>query len=557
MGEGRYRLRIPATGEHPRLYLTSGDLPALRARRGHGLHARIWRNLETSAQWCLGRTPRSAWIAPVTPDPRHENLYDRFYAIMGDLAITEHLAFAYALSGDAEYGRAARDWALASCRAWQREAEAPADGGKAYAVSRLLKGVAVGYDLAFDLLSPDDRDEIRETLTRIGRRYFTEYFSTPEKAGPDFHTHHAIVEFASFGVAALALLGETPDAAGWLDAVIRKFERHLLPHGLAPDGAQVEGATFWASTMQYRLFFMDALRRVTGCDLFGPYGRYMTADPALAGLATTKEPGHSRSHETFLLQPSYGQLDYCAPVLLGLARAYRRPICQHLALWDGSLGSLQQTRYVTPNGEQLLFDLGGYAYVWYDPAVPAEPDESRWSWLFRSVDEAYLRASWTPGGLLAGVRKGELAVHAGGRTVLIGTALQPPDPPAPCVRSVTDTGDAAVLRCDGKDGSALEVVLHRPDRMVIRRILKHPWQWTCHGTPERTGNTLTWDAGAAVRVVAGTLAGWEPEACREEMVVGNGLLALRDPAPTASSRATVHPSEHGEIMLDVRTAGRS
>ncbi|HCQ02554.1 MAG TPA: hypothetical protein DIT99_18535, partial [Candidatus Latescibacteria bacterium] len=81
-----------------------------------------------------------------------------------------------------------------------------------------------------------------------------------------------------------------------------------------------EGATFWASTMQYRLFFMDALKRVTGCDLFTPYRHYMHAEPALAGITVEHRSPLGSCNASFALQPSYGQLDYCAPVLLALAR---------------------------------------------------------------------------------------------------------------------------------------------------------------------------------------------------------------------------------------------
>src|SRR5262249_15801712 len=153
---------------------------------------------------------------------------------------------------------------LASCRAWKREADNAPDGGKAYAVMRLLKGVAVAYDSVYEQFSDAEREEIRATLAAIAQKYYEGYFTTPTITGPRFHTHHAIVEWASLGVTALALLDEVPQAGQWLEVTVKKFEEHLLPTGLAPDGAQTEGATFWASTMQYRLFFMDALRRVTG-----------------------------------------------------------------------------------------------------------------------------------------------------------------------------------------------------------------------------------------------------------------------------------------------------
>ena len=97
---------------HPRLYTTPKELSVLKKRQ-NATYSRILVNLTSSADWCLEQTPRSSWIPPVSPDPIHENLYDRFYAIMGDLAITEHLAFTYALTGEERYGQAAREWLLA------------------------------------------------------------------------------------------------------------------------------------------------------------------------------------------------------------------------------------------------------------------------------------------------------------------------------------------------------------------------------------------------------------------------------------------------------------
>ncbi|NOS68972.1 MAG: DUF4962 domain-containing protein [Verrucomicrobia bacterium] len=538
---------------HPRLYFTTNDLTALRDGRHTGTRAMIWKNLAESADWCLTRTPREKWIAPISPDPRYENLYDRFYAIMGDLAITEHLSFAYALSGDARYGEAARQWVLASCRAWSHEADNKPDGGKAYAVSRLLKGVAVGYDIVYDRFTEVERNEIRETLGRIGHNYFTDYFSTATIAGPGFHTHHAIVEWASFGVTALALLDEVPEAQAWLDTTTRKFEEHLLPNGLAPDGAQTEGSTFWASTMQYRLFYMDALRRVTGKDLYPRFEKQMNADLALASIACLKLPGLDEHHANVVLEPSYGQLDYYAPVLLALAREYRRPIYQHLARWDKSLGSLQHTRYITPHGEELLFELGGYAYVWNDDSLRAKGDEQKLSWHFPSVDEAYARRSWRPGDLLAGIRKAEVVIHAGGQTVLIQPGTTTNAPIGDSIMSMTDNGRRALIRCGTNSISSLEVELDRHgNKIFLRRFGSAAFQFWSQGEPGRAANELRWANGTKLIVREGKLTEWLPEDHSMTLSVGNGLLPLKDPNPKAHSLTTVLPSVGGRVIIEIR-----
>ncbi len=540
---------------HPRLYFTPDELPKLQKLQRSGLHAKIYENLIESADWCLTKTPREKWIAPVSPDPIYENLYDRFYGIMGDLAITEHLAFAYALSEKEKYGEATRQWVLASCRVWQREAEGQPDGGKAYSVSRLLKGIAVGYDLAYDRFSEGERKEIRDILIRVGSLYFQKYFQTPTISGPGFHTHHAVVEWSSFGVLALTLLGETPEAQAWLDATVKKFEEHLLPSGLAPDGAQVEGGSFWASTMQYRLFFMDPLRRVTGRDLFKKYEKQMNADLALASIASKNEPGYHQSYANIVQQPYYAQLDYYAPVLLFLAHEYRRPIFQYLALWDSSLGHIQKTRAITPHGEQLSFELGGYAYIWCDTSVPAKADEKKLSFHFPSTDEAYLRTSWKPDDLLVSVWKGQMIVHAGGRPVLVETAIQEPPTDLP-VQSVDDNGATAIIRCGTNETNRVTIELDRKKHTVtIRRNVAGDWTWWCHGNPVRKNNELRWDKKTTLHFSQGEMVDFDPVGYEPSFATGFNKLKLLDPAPMKFGKIKAKPSSTGEFVLEIKLTG--
>ena len=539
---------------HPRLYFTADHLLHLRRLRPSGPRAQMWTNLIAAADWCLALPLREAWIAPAETDPVYENLYDRFYAIMRDLAVTEHLAFAYALSGDAKYGDAARQWTMAGCRVWRRETEGAPDHFNAYAVSRLLKGLAVGYDMVYDRLSKRERSELRQTLASIADLYFRDYCALPERAGPEFHRHHAIVEFASLGVAALALLGDVPEARTWLDATIVKFERHLLPMGLAPDGAQIEGATFWASTMQYRLLFMDALRRVTGHDLFTKYAKHMNANLALASIATEKYPGWNEPHQTVVLSPSYGQLDYYAPVLLYLAREYREPLYQYLALWDHSLGGIQKTRYTTPNRrEQILFSFGGYAYIWYDPTVAAEPDGEQLSYHFPSVGEAYARASWRPGGLLAGVSPHGVVIHAGGAGVLIESTLNSNGEPETRVDSIEDNGAVAVIRCSKDQQHTATIELARPDRLIMRRkLLAAPWSFWSHRAPMRSGDALHWGDRVELRVIKGRMGDVIRDGFAPPLIVGMGKLKLFDPAPKRYSTVEVEPGKGREAIIEIR-----
>ena len=564
LGAGKTASAEPPLTGHPRLYFTAEQLPA---RRESGVSGDIWKSVVTSAEWCRAQTPRSKWTPTLADDRQYENLYDRFYGAMHDMAIVEHLALTSALSDpvDDPFFSAARDWTLVMARTWKNEATNAPDASKAYAVLRVMKALAVSYDVLYPRLSETEREEIRDAILSVGRAYFT-FFEEPLTAGEGYNKHHGSVDAAPFGIMALALLGEAPEVSAWLDLAIRKHVEYLLPHALTPSGTSDQSSNFWASTLHYRIFFMDALRRVTGRDLFREFPHSMPGRIALAAIAggQSRELQYNEDNRSVLFGPSYGQINYWSPVLVFLAREQRRPIFQYLACWDQSLGSLQRTRYITPNqSEELLFTFGPYAYLWYDPTVAAEIEDNlplSFEFPEPEVNEAYLRASFKPDDIVVGMKKGGLIVHAGGRPVLVDQLnVNNINSPASAVEDmlVADDGRLATIRCVGPTTAGLgEQIVHldRPGRLLIRRKTSQPLKWWYSGDARRDGNALIWSDGTRLEVAIGYIESIDPTGFVESKSHFGGMK-YADPHPFTYPVVTVQP-DSGALEILITTPDR-
>jgi hypothetical protein len=539
---------------HPRLYFNAGELAMLRELRTKGVHQKIWRNMEDSAKECLTRPLRTQWIAPITPDPNYLNLYDRFYAMMADMAVMEHLAFAYAYSDDPAYFGKARLWLLSNARIWQNEAEGEPDQNKAYAVTRILKGLAICYDILYPQLDGKDRQEVRDTIVRIGDKYYEWYLHNPDMAGVKQNKHHGSVEAASFGIAGLALLGDYDNAQKWVELMIQKHKEFLLPKALTSDGDHEQTSNYWVSTMQYRIMFMDALRRVMGVDLFRAYEKYMDARIALATIVGERKAGFCGSNESVLFNPSYGQLDYWSPVLVFLAREYRHSTYQYLALRDQNLGLLQKTRYITPNDEQLFLCMGGYAYCWYDDSVPAQLEPNLpTSFIFPQTNEAYLRNSYNSGDIAAGIRRGHIIFHDGREPIVSEIWTDRQTVAQPGNITLTDDGNTATIVC-GKDicedFSEQRLAFKRPDKLLLERKTDKPLEFWSYELPVRDGNDLIWHNRYRLTVTNGTVSNCIPEGYEDAIVTGLGKLRCMDPAPKRYAKIVLQPI-NGIIRFEV------
>ena len=542
---------------HPRLYFNFSELKQLKRMSSAGLHKIIYDNIMESAEFCLQRPIRADWIAPVSPDPIYLNLYDRFYAMMHDTAVTEHLAFAYAYSGEDKYLQQARKWLMVCADIWSKEARGDPDANKAYAVMRVLKGMAVGYDILSNDISECDRQKVKKALVDIGDKYYQWYLDNPEMAGSGQNLHHGSVEAASFGVTGLALIGDYEPAKDWVDLMSRKHTDFLLARALVKSGTQEQTSNFWASTMQYRIMFMDALRRVTGRDLFKEYRQYMKGDIALAAIVSGKKPGSNEDNKSVIFAPSYGQLDYWSPVLLYIAKEYNRPVYQYMALRDESLGSIQKTRYITPNGEQLMFAFGGYAYAWYHSSIKADiEDDLPLSFIFPEVNEAYVRDSYKDGNLVLGIRNGNIIIHNGISCIICEVSedkkvLSGQD----TFFSVSDEKDTTIIKCvSDLNGSRVkhDIEFERTGIITVNIDSGLEFSFWCHEKPMRKNNTLMWHCGTELYIKNGTIKSFEPQGYVDKKTVGLGKLKINDPSPTKNPLIKIRP-ENNSIQFTIQS----
>lgn len=549
------------TAAHPRLYFDPAELDLLRASRGIGHHALIWRNLAVDAFRHAATEPALDWIAPVADDPRYENLYDRFWAMMSDAAIVEQLTFASAYGDDDQLAAAAVTRLLAACTRWRREASLPPDYGTAYATTRVLKAIAIGYDALYHRLTEAERADVREVLRTCAGRLAREWFRRPDVRGPvgiapGLHSpHHSSVEWSAFGIVGLSLLPELDEAADWVAATARHFADHLLPAALAPDGSHPEGNAFWASTVLSQLQFLDPLRRGTGQDLLAPYAAAMAPEIGLAIFRPHRE-------RTATGEPIYGDSTGISALLLGLARERRDGVLQRLALAEPTTGRMEVWPARTPRrGEQMRIAPGGYAYAWYRPdlAADAEPDTTVRQ--FPLAQEAYLRSGWGPDDALVAVRTGKVSVYLGEhpvfedltpervvdveRSVESGTGIYRYEPPDLEVRiaDAGDDGDVGWVRCTDEAARTVATVwLDRGrHRIVIDRHDGHRRTWACDA-----------GSGVAVTVEQGRIEAATTDGYRPDLRVGYGLLDVVETDPRSYPTMTVHPvADQVRIRIDL------
>lgn len=290
------------------------------------------------------------------------------------------LAFAYQMTGDIEYGAAAKKWLLnfaARPELVRKDRAADFDAGN------MLFGMALGYDWLAELLSVSERRQVREALKRNAGPIIAAAKRELNEARPDLHrgflgNNHTTRTNGLFGLVPLALLYEEPAACDWLDLEIQLHRDRLLPSAWAPDGEYLDAWDHFEAALEDTTPFLEALQRMGGENLF--------ADP----LLVDRFRGIPRYWLYGLEYRFQGRSRLYS--WLALAAYLRDPVAQWLVMRDPRLSTVNEI----------------FGYLFYDSTVPAEaPAEPTGSVYWPYSGMVKLCTGWTdPHGILMPFRCG-------------------------------------------------------------------------------------------------------------------------------------------------------
>jgi len=260
------RAQIPTS--HPRLFVRPENLAEWRQKPNSGdlLYEVLWNSLKTKAF--------NALYEGLPAEPAHcqphgvldVNLWREYSITVNATETMELLAFAYMMTGDKDFGKAARRWML-HLASW----DPSPNGATSAAVNDessmpILLQMSRAYTWAYDALTPEDREVIRNVMRIRGNEAYQilreelKYESRPYRS-------HAGRSLGFLGEAAIAFMGEIPEAQEWFDYIVRIFYAIYPAWGKDP-GGWAEGHSYWTSYMNRVTWFVDALREATGLDLF-------------------------------------------------------------------------------------------------------------------------------------------------------------------------------------------------------------------------------------------------------------------------------------------------
>jgi Heparinase II/III-like protein/Domain of unknown function (DUF4962) len=250
------RLKPSLVGVHPRVFVTAAGLEELR-ERARTTHREDWRKV-------LAALPALAGDPPPPPGPQERRAQNNVaHAIAG-------VSLAWAVERRPDLLAAAKKWTLAATdyEPWGYTYNKP---NVDLAAGHLLYALGWAYDLLWPELTADERARIRASLERHAALVYAHFTPSAKRSRFEFTQNHDFIPTAGLGVAALALMGESPEAERWAAAAYA--HHHRANQLLSPDGYYYEGIEYWIFSAPWLVHFADAWEHTTGESLWqlGPY----------------------------------------------------------------------------------------------------------------------------------------------------------------------------------------------------------------------------------------------------------------------------------------------
>ena len=368
-------LKPELVGVHPRVYVTAKEIELLR-QRARTTHRELWQQVLAGVR---------ALKADPPPAPAQKRREQNDVGI----AIAE-AALVYKVEGDRKYLEAAKKFmdAAVSYDIWGYANNKP---NVDLAAGHLLYGLGWGYDLLYNDLTESERTRYRDKLIKQAR-IMAEYFKPRNGRTYAYSQNHTFIPIAGLGVAAYALYGETPEAAGWASLSRAIFDRVLATY--SQDGYYYEGFEYWIFSTPWLIHYIDAHLHATGEDLYDqagframpqyvahsmlPTGNYVfDFGDIFEGPLTRAGEGdeYPRTHPGGRFNTNYN-------LLYRLAQRFHSSEAQGIAAWLKGFDQVNAEDY--------------WSLIWYEPAIKSVPIEKQpTSYYFRDHDVAYWRSSWS------------------------------------------------------------------------------------------------------------------------------------------------------------------
>ena len=349
--------------EHPRLYHPADDPDYRFEPPKDAARKRILKNILADCEIFYFQRPwKRIPERPHSPHPYHQ-LYLTFYTGMHATALIEHYAFAWHLTGDPRWLKPARDWLRAAVE-WEHSDRVEEHF---YTANRYMQAFALALDLLDKALPDIEKKQATACLVQMMKRWWPDVERSRYSSDG---RHHAVVDNGHFGVAALYLLGKHPDAEAWVSAVIDRFRSGVMPYGCGRDGAPGDGPAFWPWENLWMLHFADALRNVTGEDLYKAFPKRLERPLTwfryhLAPPPVIEDRLYYPENSNVI---SGSQIDACSVTLLRLAQEAGDAEMRDVALGDPRLGRLYRFGMgVKGTTAECMIAYAPYAYCYYDP----------------------------------------------------------------------------------------------------------------------------------------------------------------------------------------------